>query len=60
MSLQWVPENKCALGFQGETIAVASQAILDEPLRLKNALFWPQVTVTKCSVVRQQQCIAWS
>ena len=24
MSLQWVPENKCALGFQGETIAVAS------------------------------------
>ena len=38
MSLQWVPENKCALGFQGETIAVASQAILDEPLRLKNAI----------------------
>ena len=35
MSLQWVPENKCALGFQGETIAVASQAVLDEPLRLK-------------------------
>ena len=34
MSLQWVPENKCALGFQGETIAVASQAMLDEPLRL--------------------------
>ena len=38
MSLQWVPENKHALGFQGETIAVASQAILDEPLRLKNAI----------------------
>ena len=38
MSLQWVPENKCALGFQGETIAVASQAMLDEPLRLKNAI----------------------
>ena len=34
MSLQWVPENKCALGFQGETIVVASQAVLDEPLRL--------------------------
>ena len=32
MSLQWVPENKCALRFQGETFAVASQAILDEPL----------------------------
>ena len=29
MSLQWVPENKRALGCQGETIAVASQAILD-------------------------------
>ena len=38
MSLQWVPENKRALGFQGETIAVASQAILNEPLRLKNAI----------------------
>ena len=38
MSLQWVPENKRALGFQGETIAVASQTILDEPLRLKNAI----------------------
>ena len=41
MSLQWVPENKCALGFQGETIAVASQAILDEPLRLRNAIRIP-------------------
>ena len=41
MSLQWVPENKRALGFQGETIAVASQAILDEPLRLKNAIRIP-------------------
>ena len=38
MSLQWVPENKRALGFQGETIAVASHTILDEPLRLKNAI----------------------
>ena len=38
MSLQWVPENKCTLGFQGETIAVASQAVLDEPLRLRNAI----------------------
>ena len=27
MSPQWVPENKRALGFQGETIAVASQAM---------------------------------
>ena len=41
MSLQWVPENKHALGFQGETIAVASQAILDEPLRLRNAIRIP-------------------
>ena len=41
MSLQWVPENKCALGFQGEIIAVASQAMLDEPLRLKNAIKIP-------------------
>ena len=41
MSLQWVPENKCALEFQGETIAVVSQAILDEPLRLKNAIRIP-------------------
>ena len=41
MSLQWVPENKCALGFQGETIAVASQAMLDEPLRLRNAIQIP-------------------
>ena len=41
MSLQWVPENKRALGFQGETIAVASQAILDEPLRLRNAIRIP-------------------
>ena len=67
MSLQWVPENKHALGFQGETIAVASQAILDEPLRLRNAiripleaLLWPQVTVTKCSVVMPQWCLAQS
>ena len=67
MSLQWVPENKCALGFQGETIAVTSQAVLDEPLRLKNtiripleALLWPQVTVTKCSVARQQRCLVQS
>ena len=41
MSLQWVPENKHALGFQGETIAVASQAVLDEPLRLQNAIRIP-------------------
>ena len=61
VSLQWVPENKRALGFQGETIAVASQAMLDEPLRLRNAiriplgaLLWLQVTVTKCSMVRLQ------
>ena len=68
MSLQWVPENKCALGFQGETIAVASQAMLDEPLRLRNALLespleallWPQVIVIKCLVVRLQQCLVQS
>ena len=41
MSLQWVPENKWALGFQGETIAVASEAMLDEPLRLRNAIRIP-------------------
>ena len=41
MSLQWVPQNKHALGFQGDTIAVASQAILDEPLRLRNAIRIP-------------------
>ena len=41
MSLQWVPENKRALGFQGETITVASQAVLDEPLRLRNAIRIP-------------------
>ena len=41
MSLQWVLENKHALGFQGETIAVASQVILDEPLRFKNAIKIP-------------------
>ena len=41
MSLQWVPENKHALGLQGETIAVASQALLDEPLRLRNAIRIP-------------------
>ena len=41
MSLQWVPENKRALGFQGETIAMASQAMLDEPLRLRNAIRIP-------------------
>ena len=68
MSLQWVPENKRALGFQGETIAVASQAMLDEPTQAQKcnknppleALLWPQVTVTKCSVVRQQWCLAQS
>ena len=32
MTLQWVPENKHTLGFQGQTIVVASQAVLDEPL----------------------------
>ena len=41
MSLQWVPENKRALGFQGETIVVASQAMLDEPLRLRNTIRIP-------------------
>ena len=41
MTLQWVPENKRALGFQGQTIVVASQAILDEPLQLRNAIRIP-------------------
>ena len=41
MSLQWVPKNKRALGFQGETIAVASQAVLDETLWLRNAIRIP-------------------
>ena len=41
MTLQWVPENKHALGFQGQTIAVASQAVLDEPLRLTDAIKIP-------------------
>ena len=36
MTLQWVPEKKHALGFQGQTIAVASQAVLDKPLWLRN------------------------
>ena len=40
MTLQWVPD-KCALGFQGQTFAVASQAVLDEPLRLRNAIKFP-------------------
>ena len=67
MSLQWVPENKCALGFQGEIIAVASQAMLDEPLRLRNAIqipleamLWLQVTATRCSMVRPHQCLVQS
>ena len=33
--------TKQALGFEGETIAVASQAMLDEPLRLRNAIRIP-------------------
>ena len=41
MTLQWVPENKCTLGFQGQTIAVASQAMLDEPLQLRNTIKIP-------------------
>ena len=41
LSLQWVPENKHTLGFQGETIAVASQAVLDEPLKLRNTITIP-------------------
>ena len=41
MTLQWVPENKRALGFQGQTIVVASQAMLDEPLQLRNAIRIP-------------------
>ena len=41
ITLQWVPENKRALGFQGQTIAVASQAMLDETLRLRNAIKIP-------------------
>ena len=41
MSLQWVPENKRALGIQGQTIVMASQVVLDEPLRLKNAIRIP-------------------
>ena len=64
MSLQWVSENNHALGFQGETIVVASQAMLDEPLRLRNtiriplgALLWLQVTVIKCLMVRLQLCL---
>ena len=59
MSLQWVPENKCALGFQGETIAVASQAVLDEPLRFKNAIRIPprrpyKATVVPCVELKQR------
>ena len=64
MSLQWVPENKRALGFQGETIAMASQAMLDEPLRLRNAiriplgaLSWLQAIAIKCLMVRPQLCL---
>ena len=41
MSLQWAPENKRALGFQGKTIAGAPQAMLDEPPRLKNTIRIP-------------------
>ena len=41
MTLQWVPENKCALEFQGQTIVVASQAVLDEPLQLRNTIRIP-------------------
>ena len=52
MSLQWVPENKCALGFQGETIAVASQAVLDEPLGLRNAIRIP----TRSTVMAPGYC----
>ena len=46
MTLQWVLENKCALGFQGRTIAVASQAVVDEPLKLRNTIrILPRSTV---------------
>ena len=41
MTLQWVLENKHALGIQGQTIAVASQAVLDEQLWLRNAIRIP-------------------
>ena len=64
MSLQWVPENKRALGFQGQTIAVACQVVLDEPLRLRNAIRIPlgsllclQFIVIKCLMERPQLCL---
>ena len=41
MTLQWVPENKHTLGIQGQTIVVASQAVLDKPLQLRNAIKIP-------------------
>ena len=41
MTLQWIPDNKYTLGFQGQTIAVASQAVLDELLRPRNAIKIP-------------------
>ena len=41
MTLQWVPDNKCKLGFQVQTIVVASQVMLDEPLQLSNAIKIP-------------------
>ena len=52
MTLQWVAENKHTLGFQGQTIAVSSQVILDEPLQLRNAIRIPP----RSTVMAQGYC----
>ena len=41
MTLDWAEENKCVLGYRHDIIAVASQPVTDEPLKLRNAIRIP-------------------
>ena len=41
MTLDWAEENKHALGYRHEIIAVASQPVTDKPLKLRNAIKIP-------------------
>ena len=53
MTLEWAPKNMCALGYRDEKIAIASQAVTDEPLKLRNSIRIPArsftVVPTYCS-----------
>ena len=48
MKLGWAPGKKRTLGYLDETIAVASQEVMNEPLVLRNSI---RIPARNCAVV---------